>query len=162
MIACGNRNCVLACANEFKFLAAPPNLSILRAMPSEQFVRDHFALWEKGDETFGNHVDDNASFKMTGHGTPLCGTYTPKREFFGKYPALLAQRLSTKVSRKITNVIAMGDYAIVEFVSSGSGKLRGHYEVEVVWICKYNGDKLIEVTAYMDSAIVKQGFDENE
>lgn len=132
-------------------------------MPSKQFVYDHFQQLEKGDNaTFYRQVADNAIFKVTGLGNPLRGTYTSKSEYYAKYLTPLGQRMSSKITRRMTNINVMGDLAVVEFMSSGTGKNGSFYEVEVLWLCKYRGEEIVEITMYMDSATMKKGFDENE
>jgi len=130
-------------------------------MPSEHFVRDHFAKLQEGNnEAFYSHVADTAIFKVTGSGNPLHGTYTSKAEFFTKYQGSLAER-STHINRNVTNIIVMGEYVIVEFTALGFGKTIGNYEVEVLWLCKYRNDEIVEITMYMDSATVKKAFEDN-
>jgi ketosteroid isomerase-like protein len=132
-------------------------------MPSEQFVRSHFEHLEENDnESFYRQVAENATFKVTGHGNPLYGVYTSKSEYFEKFLVPIGQRLSTSIMRRVTNVIVMGDHAVVEFVSSGKTTNGVRHDVEVCFLCRYQGEEIVEVTIYTDSATVKKVFEETQ
>jgi ketosteroid isomerase-like protein len=131
-------------------------------MPSEEFVRNHFEHLDEVDgKSFYRHVAENATFKVTGQGNPLHGVYKSKSEYFAKFLAPMGQRLSTSITRRITNVIVLGDHVVVEFTSSGKTKKGTYHEVEVCALFKYQGEEAVEMTLYTDSAVMKEVFEED-
>lgn len=142
------------------YITNPP-FQVAPNMPSEQFVRSHFERLEENDnESFYRQVAENAIFKVTGLGNPLHGVYTSKSEYFAKFLVPIGQRLSTAITRRVTNLIVMGDHAVVEFTSSGKTKNGVRNDVEVCFLCRYAGEEIVEVTLYTDSATMKKVFDE--
>jgi len=131
-------------------------------MPSEQYIRNHFERLDAGDaEGFYGHIAPNATFKITGHGNPLYGTYHSKDEFFKNYLGRLAPHFEGKMTRKTTNIIVREEYAIIEFTAYAKGKTTGtNYEVEIVWITKYENDQIVHATSYMDTALVAKVMEE--
>ena len=132
----------------------------VKTMPSEEYIRGHFERLDAGDtEGFYNHVATHATFKITGHGNPLYGTYKSKDDFVKNYLGRLAPHFSEKITRKTTNVIVRGEYAIIEYTAYAKGKTTGTlYEAEIVWIAKYENNQIVHATTYMDTALVQSLF----
>jgi ketosteroid isomerase-like protein len=63
---------------------------------------------------------------------------------------------------QVQRVYVFGDVAIMEVKTFGTGKCGNKYEMEACWICRFEGDKIVEVTAYQDSALAKRMLEENK
>jgi len=54
------------------------------------------------------------------------------------------------------------DWAIVEYTATATTKKGASFNQNFCWICRYEGDKIVEVRMYEDSALVKSVLEENE
>jgi ketosteroid isomerase-like protein len=61
----------------------------------------------------------------------------------------------------VENVFVTGDWAIVELRSLATAKNGFRFDNRYCWICRFSGDNIVEVRAYLDSALVARLFQEN-
>jgi ketosteroid isomerase-like protein len=54
-----------------------------------------------------------------------------------------------------------GDWAVVELHSLATAKNGLRFENRYGWLCRFSGDTIVEVRAYLDSALVARLFEEN-
>jgi len=131
-------------------------------MVSEQTVRNQFAIWETDNPIpFFDDLPENITFKVCGSLNPLRGTYTSRDqvlETFGK----LSSRFAGPFRTTITSVLVSGEYGIVEGVMRNVSKGGFHFEQEICWISRYEGDVIVEVRLYVDSAAEKAVMEEAE
>jgi uncharacterized protein len=62
----------------------------------------------------------------------------------------------------IVNVMVDGDLAAVELKANAMAKNGTNFANEYCWICQFEEGKIINVRAYLDSALVKKMLEENE
>jgi uncharacterized protein len=61
---------------------------------------------------------------------------------------------------KINNIISAGDIAVVELSPSAITAYGTPTTDENCWIVKFEGDKIVNVRIYLDSALVKRVWEE--
>jgi uncharacterized protein len=131
-------------------------------MVSEDLVKQIFTSFENGEDlTFFSHVADNVTGTITGTDNPLYGHYTGKETSF-KIIGRLASCMATPMVRKISNILVCGNWAVVEITGEAIAKNGMDYFMEWCWMCRFDGETIIEMKSYMDSALTKKILDGNE
>ena len=128
---------------------------------SEKQVREIFRGLETGDgAAFFTHVADNVDWIVEGT-HPLAGHYLSKQAFIDGTFTKLDQVLPQGTELHIEHVLVNGDWAVVELHSLATAKNGFRFDNRYCWVCRFAGDKIVEVRAYLDSALVAQLFREN-
>jgi len=127
----------------------------------EQTVRSIFAGLEHGDgDAFFEHVADDVDWTVMGT-HPLAGHYRSKSAFrtgtFGK----LGKVLPDGAQLRVTNVVTAGDLAVVELVSEATARNGMRFDNHYCWIVRFERETIVEVRAYLDSAMVAELFRQN-
>jgi ketosteroid isomerase-like protein len=132
-------------------------------MVSSEYVRKIFSALATGDApTFFNSVADNVSWRVTGTDNVLSGQYNSKSEFTSKTFARLGKVMSGPMALELQSVLVDGDTAAVELKANASAKNGSPFKNEYCWVCRFEGEKIVEVRAYLDSALVNKVLEENE
>jgi len=93
---------------------------------------------------------------------PLAGVYKNKQEFVYKTFIRLNKLLKGEIILKVNNIIVQEDYAVVEMISLSTALNGMPFNNTYCWIVKFEKEIIIEVRAYVDSALVQKVIDENE
>jgi ketosteroid isomerase-like protein len=124
-------------------------------------VRNIFESLETGDGgEFFTHVADDVDWIVEGT-HPLAGHYHSKADFLAHTFEKLAKVLPQGTQLHVENVLASGDWAVVELHSLATAKNGLRFDNRYCWLCRFRGDKIVEVRAYLDSALVARLFEEN-
>ena len=124
-------------------------------------VREIFRGLENGDgAAFFEHVADNVDWIVEGT-HPLAGHYRSKRAFIEGTFAKLAQVLPQGAELHTENVIVQGDQAAVELHSLAVAKNGMRFDNRYCWIVYFQGELIVRVRAYLDSAMVARLFEGN-
>ena len=127
----------------------------------EQTVRSIFAGLEHGDgDTFFEHVADDVDWTVMGT-HPLAGHYPSKRAFEEGTFSKLGKALPGGAQLQITNMIISGDTAVVELVSDATARNGMRFDNHYCWVTRFDGETIVEVRAYLDSAMVAELFRQN-
>ena len=130
------------------------------AITSES-VREIFKGLETGDgAAFFDHVADNVDWIVEGT-HPLAGHYLSKKAFIDGTFAKLAKVLPQGTQLHVEYVLASGDWAVVELHSLATAKNGLRFDNRYCWVCRFAAGKVVEVRAYLDSALVARLFQEN-
>ena len=124
-------------------------------------VREIFKGLQSGDgAAFFDHVADNVD--RTVEGThPLAGHYLSKKAFIDGTFAKLAKVLPQGTELYVEDILVSGDWAVVELHSLATAKNGLRFDNRYCWVCRFAGSKIVEVRAYLDSALVARLFQEN-
>ena len=126
------------------------------------YVRSLFANLENGrPEAFFNHVAQDVKWTVMGT-HPLAGTYHTKEDFLAHTFARLDKLLKEGVVLRVSNLLVDGDTAAVELESLSTALNGKPFDNRYCWIARFSNGTIVEVRAYLDSALVKQLIDENE
>lgn len=127
----------------------------------EQTVRSIFAGLERGDgDAFFEHVADEVDWTVMGT-HPLAGHYPSKAAFQAGTFSKLGKVLPDGAQLRVVNVITAGDMAVVELVSNATARNGMRFDNRYCWIVRFEGELIVEVRAYLDSAKVAELFREN-
>ncbi len=101
--------------------------------------------------------------KWTVMGThPLAGTYYSKDDFILHTFGRLNKILKEGVILEVKNIFIDFDVAIVEMESLSTTLNGKPFNNTYCWITRFENDIIVEVRAYVDSALVQKVIDENE
>jgi ketosteroid isomerase-like protein len=92
---------------------------------------------------------------------PLAGHYSSKSAFKQDTFSKLGKVLPKGAQLRVTNVIVAGDTAVVELVSDAIARNGMRFDNHYCWITRFDGETIVEVRAYLDSAMVAELFRQN-
>jgi ketosteroid isomerase-like protein len=126
------------------------------------YVKSLFANLENGKSgTFFEHVADDVNWTVMGT-HPLAGTYHTKADFLAHTFARLDKILKEGVVLRVTDVLVDGDCAAVEMESLSTALNGKPFDNRYCWIVRFTDGTIVEVRAYLDSALVQRLIHENE
>ena len=128
------------------------------------YVRSLFANLEYGkSDAFFEHVAEDVKWTVMGT-HPLAGTYHTKADFLAHTFARLDKLLKEGVVLRVTHLLVDGDgdTAAVELESLSTALNGKPFDNTYCWIARFSNGTIVEVRAYLDSALVQQLIDENE
>jgi len=132
-------------------------------MVSAEYVKQIFTALANGDgPTFFNNVAENVQWRVTGTDNPLSGDYTSKSQFVPATFHRLGKLMEGRMKLEIVHVMVDGDMAAVELKANATAKNGTKFANEYCWVCRFEGEKIVQVRAYLDSALVKRVLEENE
>jgi uncharacterized protein len=130
-------------------------------MITEVDVRKIFKGLEQGDGAgFFEHVDDKVDWIVEGT-HPLAGHYKSKSDFVAGTFAKLAKVLPDGAQLVVEHLIVKDDQAVVELHSLATAKNGLKFDNRYCWVCRFVNRTIVEVRAYLDSALVARLFAEN-
>ena len=130
-------------------------------MITEDYVRKIFKNLEQGDGTgFFEHVDDKVDWIVEGT-HPLAGHYKSKSDFLAGTFAKLAKVLPRGAQLVVEHLLVKDDQAVVELHSLATAKNGLRFDNRYCWVCRFVNGVIVEVRAYLDSALVARLFTEN-
>jgi uncharacterized protein len=128
---------------------------------SESEVRALFKGLESGNgAAFFAQVADDVDWTVQGT-HPLAGHYRSKTDFQEHTFRKLEKVLPNGTQLHVTNIITSGDWAIIELQSLATAKNGFRFDNRYCWVTRFAGGRIVEVRAYLDSAMVQRLFDEN-
>jgi ketosteroid isomerase-like protein len=128
---------------------------------TEADVRKIFKGLEQGDgASFFEHVDDKVDWIVEGT-HPLAGHYKSKSGFVAGTFSKLAKVLPDGAQLVVEHLIVKDDQAVVELHSLATAKNGLRFDNRYCWVCRFVNRSIVEVRAYLDSALVARLFAEN-
>jgi len=125
------------------------------------YIREIFGHLESGDgRGFFNHVAADVDWTVEGT-HPLAGHYHSKAEFLAHTFEKLAKVLPQGTQLHLEHALVSGDWAVVELRSYATAKNGLRFDNRYCWVCRFVGGTIVEVRAYLDSALVARLFEEN-
>ena len=126
------------------------------------YVRTLFANLENGrTDVFFDHVAEDVNWTVMGT-HPLAGTYHTKDDFLAHTFARLPKLLKEGLVLRVINLLVDGDTAAVEMESLSTALNGKPFDNTYCWVVRFSNGIIVEVRAYVDSALVQQLIDENE
>lgn len=126
------------------------------------YVETLFAnLAEGRQQEFFAHVADDVDWTVMGT-HPLSGRYRSREEFFASTFARLNPRLKEGVVLVVRNVLVDGDQAAVELDALSTQNNGRPFANQYCWVCRFDGDQIVEVRAFLDSELVRETIEGND
>jgi uncharacterized protein len=125
------------------------------------YVQEIFRNLESGDgKRFFDHVAEDVDWIVEGT-HPLAGHYGSKSEFLAHTFEKLAKVLPQGTQLWVEHALVSGNWAVVELQSHATAKNGLRFDNRYCWVCRFVNGTIVEVRAYLDSALVAQLFAEN-
>ena len=125
------------------------------------YVREIFGNLESGDgEGFFDRVADDVDWIVEGT-HPLAGHYHSKADFLSHTFEKLDKVLPRGTELHVESALVSGDWAVVELRSDATAKNGFRFDNRYCWVCRLVNGMIVEVRAYLDSALVARLFEEN-
>jgi uncharacterized protein len=130
--------------------------------PTTEQIRALFAHLETGDaDAFFAHVAADVSWTVMGT-HPLAGTYHSVADFRAATFSRLNRVLREGVRLRVTHVTAGGEWAAVELEALSTALNGEPFANRYCWVCRFADERIAEVRAYLDSALVAKLVADNE
>lgn len=114
---------------------------------------------------FFDQVADDVSWTVEGT-HPLAGAFTSKAEFVRATFDRLAPLMRDRVRLELRGLLVDGDTVVAELQASSTTLEGAPYDNRLCWVCRFAGtavtDPIVEVRAYLDSAMVTWTVARNE
>ena len=124
-------------------------------------VRNIFKNLERGDgQKFFAHVADDVDWTVEGT-HPHAGHYHSKADFVSHTFEKLNKVLPQGAELYVEHALVSGEWAVVELHSLATAKNGFRFDNRYCWVCRFEDEKIVEVRAYLDSALVTRLFEEN-
>ena len=124
-------------------------------------VRRIFAHLEAGSgDQFFEHVADDVDWTVEGT-HPLAGRYRSKSAFVASTFARLNKILPGGTQLHVQNVLMDGKWAVVELKSHATALNGMRFDNRYCWVVRFADERIVEVRAYLDSALVQKLIDDN-
>ncbi len=128
---------------------------------SEAYVRSIFKHLEEGDgAAFFERVADDVDWTVEGT-HPLAGRYNSKSAFLSHTFAKLGKVLPGGTQLHVVGKLLSGDWVVVELASMATARNGMRFDNKYCWLLRFSNEMIVEVRAYLDSALVTRLFDEN-
>jgi ketosteroid isomerase-like protein len=112
-------------------------------------------------EDFFKYVAEEVAWTVMGT-HPLAGTYHSKTEFREATMKRLSSLMKgDKLTLHTEQIWLDGDTAIVELSARAVSKKGTAFNNRYCWVCRFELNQIVEVRAYLDSALVKQVIKES-
>jgi hypothetical protein len=120
-----------------------------------------FAKLQHDSVAFFEYVDDQVDWTVMGT-HPLAGRYRTKQDFLAHTFDRLDRIMLDGVKLTVQHLYNAGDTTIVEFLSTSTTLDGKPFHNTYCWVCRFAHDRIVEVRAYVDSALVQTAIDQNE
>jgi uncharacterized protein len=110
---------------------------------------------------FWARVADDVDWTVEGT-HPLAGRYHTKQEFVDATFGRLARVLAGGVKLEVQHVFVDGETTIAELRSTSTTIEGAAFANTYCWVCHFDGDTIVRVRAYLDSAMVAYTILRNE
>jgi uncharacterized protein len=128
---------------------------------STAYVQEIFRNLESGNgKGFFDHVVDDVDWIVEGT-HPLAGHYHSKADFLSHTFEKLEKVLPKGAELYVVHVLVSGDWAVIELRSDATAKNGLRFDNRYCWVCRFVKGTIVEVRAYLDSALVARLFNEN-
>jgi len=129
---------------------------------SIEYVEKLFEYLRTGENhKFFESVADNVVWTVMGT-HPLAGVYKSKDDFILNTFQRLNKLLEDGVILEVNNIVVQNEIAVVEMISHSMALNNKPFNNTYCWVCRFENSLIVEVRAYVDSALVQRLIDENE
>jgi len=110
---------------------------------------------------FWARVADDVDWTVEGTHA-LAGRYRSKQDFIDATFDRLDGVLQGGVKLDVEHLYVDGDTAIAELLSTSTTNEGASFDNRYCWVCRFDGDTIVEVRAYLDSMMVDYTIQRNE
>jgi ketosteroid isomerase-like protein len=111
-------------------------------------------------DTFFEHVAEDVDWTVMGT-HPVAGRYHDKATIKANIERL-RPLMRDPVRFVLRDLHVDGDTTVAELQAASTTLEGAPYDMGYCWVCRFRGDTIVEVRAYLDSAMVSHTFDRNQ
>ena len=127
------------------------------AQRKEAITRAFAALGEGNGEVLLGLIADDVEWTIIGN-TKFSGVFRGKTEVLERLLGPLSGLLEGHLHITVDNVIAEGDYVVVQGRGASRTTAGGTYNNTYCWVYRWRGDKIVALTEYLDTEVVTASF----
>jgi uncharacterized protein len=130
----------------------------MQAEQRKKAILDAFTAVGNGNgEPLMAILDDKVQWTIIGN-TRFSGTFNGKADVGARLLGPLSELLDGHLHITPENVMADGDYVIVQGHGHSKTKAGGTYNNVYCWVYRWSGDKIVALTEYLDTEVVTASF----
>jgi ketosteroid isomerase-like protein len=127
---------------------------MMSAAENKRLLQEIFAGLAKGDgKRFRDSLAEDVRWTLAGT-TKWSGTYEGKQAVLDTLLRPLFAQFADQYTNTAHRFIAEGEYVVVECRGRVTTKSGKPYHNSYCWVCRIADGKLVELTEYMDTALV--------
>lgn len=132
-------------------------------LPAAADVEDLFGKLADPDTSieFFERVADDVDWTVMGT-HPLAGRYRGRSEFIEATFDRLAPLMRDGVRLEVEHIYIAGDTVIAELEAASTTLAGEPFDNRYCWVCRFELEMIVEVRAYLDSAMVAETVANNE
>ena len=128
----------------------------MSATENKRLVEDAFAKWARGDgSAFFALLADDVHWTVIGT-TPVSRTYLSKQAFVEGAVQPLTGKLATGIQPTVRDILADGEKVALQWEGRATAKNGTIYHQTYCWVMRFEGGKVREGTAYLDTELIAQ------
>ena len=130
----------------------------MNSLDRKQKILDGFEALATGDaEPLMSIYDPSVEWIIIG-GTKFSGTYNGLEDVGTRLLAPIGELLDGHIKLTAENLIAEGDFVVVQGFGESNVAAGGTYNNNYCWIYQWSGSKVVKVTEYLDTELVTKAF----
>lgn len=130
----------------------------MSAAENKQLMGEIFTELSKGnDEPFVEAMADEMQWIWMGSGQ-WSKNFNGKKEVMGQLWSAVRKTLKPPYKVHAKNIIADGDYVVVQAVGENTTPQGNEYQNKYCWVCRIVDGKIYELKEYMDTQLVTETF----
>ncbi len=130
----------------------------MSAEQNKATIRAAFAGIAAGNgEPLLEALDDDIQWTIIGN-TSLSRTFNGKQDVIDGLLGPFAETIDGHAHITPLNMIAEGDYVAVQGKGEAKTKAGVDYSNTYCWVYKFSQDKIVEITEYLDTELVRRAF----
>lgn len=110
---------------------------------------------------FWERVADDVDWTVEGT-HQLAGRYRSKADFIDATFARMTAVFEESARLELHHLHVAGEVTVAELRFVAKTKEGGTYDNPACWVCRFDGDQIVEVRAYLDSAMIAWALLRNE
>ncbi|WP_225871044.1 nuclear transport factor 2 family protein [Pedobacter frigiditerrae] len=118
-------------------------------MENKILIQEGFNKWASGTGNFFDLLADDIQWTITGS-TPLSKTYVSKKQFMDEVIIPLNDRLSKKITPKVTGLYADGNIVVALWDGKATAADGKPYNASYSWTMEIKNKKIVRVVAFLD------------
>lgn len=121
-------------------------------------VRNAFRALGEGDGApLFDMLDDAVEWTIIGN-TRFSGVFHGKADVLERLLAPLRALLDGHLHITVDNILADGDYVVVQGHGASRTRAGGTYDNAYCWVYRWRGDRIVALTEYLDTEVITASF----
>ena len=126
----------------------------MNAEENRKILEEAIAKWKAGDGmAIFNLLADDVVWTVIGS-TAVSGTYRSRQAFIDGAVTAIGARIDGMVAPEIVDILAVDDTIVLRWDGKGCMRDGAPYENRYSWTMRFQNGKVVEGTAYLDTALV--------